>query len=99
MNKQPKKRYFILLSIVICILAAAQVVASNQLIALDSRLEKARGDILVYSHENELLQQKIASASSLTTLSVHAQDQGYMASPTFMTISTDYPVAALAPLN
>lgn len=77
----------------IFILLLLQVIVSNTLATAGMEMSEIEKDISKFSYENGLLEEKIASASSLMTLSTKAKEIGFTktASPIFL--ARDLPVA------
>lgn len=91
------KRHFAILAVIVAFLAALQVVASNQLIALDNRLEKARLTINTLEYEDNLIDQSIASSSSLLVVTQRARDLGFTETPIVLSLPRVYTVAQKLP--
>lgn len=92
-QKSYSKKHFFVLLLVLFLLASALVFASNQLVTLDTRLERVRKELVRLQPENELLQEKIASASALTTVSQKAEGAGFTTNPQMIAIKSAFPLA------
>lgn len=88
----PRRQVFFSISL-LTIFATLQIVASNRLIGLDTKLTQARNDIRTFEDNNELIQQKIASSSALTTLAQKAKEAGLTGTPRYLAVSSHNSVA------
>lgn len=91
-NENSPKRYWLILP-VIAFLALGQVIAANRLVALDSKLVQIRSQVLSLEERNEILKQKIASASALSTLEVKAEELKFTREPRVISLIKKLPVA------
>lgn len=88
-----KISYKPLLIIVYLVLAVAQVYLLNSLSTYGSELNKIEKNIQVLTHENDNLQEIIASQSSVTTLFKKAQTLGLITNPPSLSLNRPIPVA------
>lgn len=83
----------IILASIIC-LAVARTVLSNELANLGYELKSIDIDVESLKYDNELLNQKIASSSSLITIREKALSLGFFDVPQYEIINTQrFPVA------
>ncbi len=90
------KRVLGILPLVAILLVIIEIVLTNALAPSGHRLHALDGAIDEIRQENALLEQKVASASSLTTISVRAKEAGFVepAKSQFVAVvSADLPVA------
>lgn len=90
--RESHKHYGLLIFCII-VLSVFQILSSNQLIGLTSRLENVRGEIASLEKENEASSEKVASASSLLTLRERVKDLGFTQSPKLLYIQNTHTVA------
>ena len=80
------------LLLIVIILAVAQVMMTNILSTDGAQLSKLQAEVEKYKRENALLNEKILQASSLTTISEKATEQGFaLTAQTYL--STPLPLA------
>ncbi len=65
------------LFIVVIVLAVLQVMMTNMLSTDGAQLSELQAEVSRYKRENALLSEKILQASSLTTISEKATEQGF----------------------
>jgi len=75
------------------LLAIAQVYLLNSLSTYGSRLSKLEKDINDVAKSNDALEESIASASSVTALSIKAKTLGLTVSPPYLSFQNTAPVA------
>lgn len=82
---------FVLLGLVV-----TQLVLSNELAKMSMDLGSIEGQIVDYSEKNQITEQKVASASALSTVYKKASEMGFMpATRTLEIIPEQLPVAAV----
>ena len=81
------------LGVVILMLLVVQVLVSNSIANYGSTISKIETDITDLTQANQLLEEKIASGSSLLTLSEKAQKIGFVKTITPQYFSNQIPVA------
>lgn len=92
-QKTYTKRHFFALILILSLLASGLVATSNSLIALDTRLEKVREVTLTLQPENELIRQKIASASALSSINDKAKENGFTNPPEMINLLSSSRIA------
>jgi hypothetical protein len=86
--------------IIAAILIVFEIILTNQLVGGGRMVRTTDMAIDTLRSENALLEQKVASASSLATVTVKAQEQGFVepSKSQFLTLSTsELPVALANP--
>jgi hypothetical protein len=96
MNQHIGKNIIKIAPFVAGILMVIEIVITNQLVGGSRQVRLADSSIDVLRQENALLEQQVASASSLLTISVKAKEAGFVepAKSQFLTIApSELPVA------
>lgn len=86
-----------LASLFLCciVLVGAEFILSNQLVGMGKEVKFADAGIEKLFEENELLSEKIASASSLLTITERASSLGFSESKRVMTMTHDQFMVAM----
>lgn len=95
MKKIPHVGYKPLILGIFFFLIAVQVYLLNSISTNGSKLNVLENEITTISKENDDLEEAIASASSVTTISTKAHLIGLTVSPTSLAIQNPLPVALL----
>ncbi|MBI3342628.1 hypothetical protein HY087_00985 [Candidatus Gottesmanbacteria bacterium] len=77
-----------LLPLVAILLLVMEILVTNELVGFGKKVAEEDRAIDVLREENQLIQEKVASLSSLLTIEVKARDLGFTTSPNIVTIGT-----------
>lgn len=92
LKKKPLKLHWILGGLVLLLLVV-QVLVSNSIANFGTTISQTENKIAELTQENQLLEEKIASSSSLLAVSEKAKTHGFVKEITPQYFSNDIPVA------
>lgn len=95
MNKQIGNYFFRLLPVFAALLVVIEIILMNQMASSGSTLQSVDTTIDTLRSENSLLEQKVASASSLATIESRATEMGFVqpGKNQYLTVISDFPMA------
>lgn len=82
-------RIFKILVLILVILAAFQIIVSNQLATAGEKLTEIDQEIKFLEEENDRLKREIAISSSLTTIAKKAEEAGYLKTEDFLYLTEE----------
>lgn len=92
-NSKPIKRLQIVMGAIAGILAIANIVVSASLSSTGEKLRGLEESTRELKQQNQLLEQKVVTARSLTKISGKAESLGFTTTPQIVTISIDEAIA------
>jgi cell division protein FtsL len=93
MNQKSNNKLNIILIATVLILVVVQIIVSSSLVAEGKKLQAIKTEISALEEENNVLKTKIANLSTLTKLSLVAEEKGFIKNPPVLNLSSKVPVA------
>lgn len=88
-----KKVFVICIVCIVLLLSIVQVVVSNTIVTAGIEQAKLQEQLAYYQKQNLILQEKVLTAMSLTTIASKAADLGFVEGKSHVYLSSHVPIA------